>query len=221
MRNLNSIVTSTLANPEKFATSHEPGTKSIDTESAQVIESLFNQLKSIFPAWRHAWPDKRHEDNAKRTWTKAFIAARLSSINQIRYGIEKCRKSGSPFMPSIGQFIQWCHLSAEDLGLPSTDRAYLMACAVSHPAADSSELPAAVYHAACEAGMYLLASQPESKSRPVFERAYQLTIQMAASGEPLRDIPKALPSTPTLPKNLPAGNAALAALKRKTKRITV
>lgn len=193
----------------------------IDEGSARVINALFAELKAVHPAWRHAWPDKVTEDAAKVSWTKAFTAAGMRSIEQIRFGIERCRQSGSPFMPSVGQFMDWCRPTPENMGLPSTDSAYLQACAASHPAADTSDLHPAVWHAACETGLFLLANQPESRSRPVFERAYAMTVELILQGEPLREIPKALPAKVTKPKNLEAGNAALSALKRKVSGVAL
>lgn len=187
----------------------------IDPASAQVVNSLFTELKAIHPAWRAAWPSDQMENTAKRSWTKAFTASGMCSIEQIRYGIDRCRASGSPFMPSVGQFLDWCRPSPENMGLPSVDRAYLQACAASHPAADASALHPAVWHAACEAGLYMLARQPESKSRPVFERAYAITVRLIIEGEPLREIPKGLPAKATLPRNLKAGNDALANLRKR------
>lgn len=187
----------------------------IDPASAQVVNALFTELKAIHPAWRAAWASDEMENTAKRSWTKAFTAAGMCSIEQIRYGIDRCRASGSPFMPSVGQFLDWCRPSPENMGLPSVDRAYLQACAASHPAADTSALHPAVWHAACEAGLYMLARQPESKSRPVFERAYAITVRLIIEGEPLREIPKGLPAKATLPRNLKAGNDALANLKKR------
>lgn len=187
----------------------------IDKGSARVINLLFAELKAVHPAWRHAWPDKATEDAAKVSWTKAFTAAGMRSIEQIRYGIERCRQSGSPFMPSVGQFMDWCRPTPENMGLPSVERAYRQACAASHPAADASNLHPAVWHAACEAGLFLLANQPESKSRPVFERAYAITVDMVLHGEPLREIPKALPAKATLPSDPETGRSALAEIKRK------
>lgn len=186
----------------------------IDPASARVVNALFEELKAIHPAWRQAWPTQKSENQAKRSWTKAFTSAGMCSIEQIRYGIERCRANGSPFMPSVGEFLNWCRPTPENMGLPSVERAYLQACAASHPAAYSGSLHPAVWHAACETGFYLLARQPESKSRPAFERAYALTIEMIIRGEPLREIPKALPSAPTLPRNREVGNAALAKLKK-------
>ncbi len=187
----------------------------IDPASAQVVNALFTELKAVHPAWRSAWPTPEMENTAKRSWTKAFTAAGMCSIEQIRYGIDRCRASGSPFMPSVGQFLDWCRPSPENMGLPSVHRAYLQACAASHPAADTSALHPAVWHAACEAGLYMLARQPESKSRPVFERAYAITVRLIIEGEPLREIPKGLPAKATLPRNLKAGNDALANLKKR------
>lgn len=188
MRNLKAIIPNVIATPDHYASEHKPG-PSIDEASAKVIEKLFNELKSIFPAWRHAWPNDKAENNAKRTWTKAFIAARLSSIEQIRYGIEKSRRSGSPFMPSIGEFIQWCHLSAEDLGLPSADRAYAMAAMIAHPTADRSKCIPAVYHAAVETGFYALSSNSEDKTRRRFERNYSDALRIVAAGGELHQMP--------------------------------
>ena len=209
------IANKVFVEPSQYAVEPAQPKPLIDPASAQVVNALFAELKAIHPAWRSAWPNVESENNAKRSWTKAFTSAGMCSIEQIRYGIERCRANGNPFMPSVGEFLNWCRPTPENMGLPSVERAYLQACAASHPAADSSRLHPAVWHAACEAGLYLLARQPESKSRPVFERAYALTIEMIIRGEPLREIPKALPPAPTLPRNFEAGNAALANLKKR------
>lgn len=215
MKSINQVVNKVFVNPSEYAIEPAQPKPLIDPASAQVVNALFAELKAIHPAWRSAWPNVEAENNAKRSWTKAFTSAGMCSIEQIRYGIERCRANGNPFMPSVGEFLNWCRPTPENMGLPSVARAYLQACGASHPSADSSRLHPAVWHAACEAGLYLLARQPESKSRPVFERAYALTIEMIIRGEPLREIPKALPPAPTFPRNFEAGNAALANLKKR------
>lgn len=215
MKSAVAIANKVFVDPSQYAVEPAQPKPLIDPASARVVNALFAELKAIHPAWRSAWPTPESENNAKRSWTKAFTSAGMCSIEQIRYGIERCRANGNPFMPSVGEFLNWCRPTPENMGLPSTDRAYLQACAASHPAADSGRLHPAVWHAACETGLYLLARQPESKSRPAFERAYALTIEMIIRGEPLREIPKALPAAPTLPRNFEAGNAALANLKKR------
>ena len=191
-----------------------PKPAGIDSATAAVVNRLFAELQSIFPAWRQAWPDKPALDAAKRTWVKAFMAAKLSTLEQIRYGIERCRLSGSDFAPSAGKFIEWCRPTPEALGLPEPAKAYRQACALAHPAADRTGVHRAVYHAACEAGFYELAHLPEAKSRALFERAYERTVQMLLAGEPLREIPKALPAQATAQRTEQVARDALDNLKR-------
>jgi len=186
----------------------------IDPATAEVVNKLFAELQSIFPAWRQAWPDDRSLAAAKRSWTKAFMGAGVSALEQIRFGLERCRRSGQDFIPSVGKFIQWCRPTPELLGLPSADAAYRAACRIAHPAADRSGVHPAVYHAACETGFYELASLPEEKSRRLFDRAYELTVQMIMSGQPLREIPKALPEMVSI-QTPEVGRAALAAIRQR------
>lgn len=80
----------------------------LDEASARVVGILFRELKAIFPAWRQAWPTADDEATARRCWIKAFADAGLRDIEAIRGGIAKSRRSGRPFMPSVGEFIQWC-----------------------------------------------------------------------------------------------------------------
>lgn len=218
MKHIGQLVHKVSVAPEKYVDRDERQSI-IDPQSAQIVNLLFAELKAIYPAWRHAWPNQNAEDVAKTSWTKAFTTAGLSNIQQIKFAVERCRSESSPFMPSSGQFLQWCRPTPEMLGAPSNDIAYLQACSASHPSSERKDLHPAVYHAATETGLFLLLNQPESKSRPMFDRAYDMTIGMLAKGEILREIPKALPNKPNKPKNLKAGRSALAELKRKVGKI--
>lgn len=172
----------------------------IDTssESSRVVNALFRELKAIFPAWRNAWPKPEDESAARQSWIKAFAAANLRNLEQIRYGVEQCRLSASPFMPSVGEFIDWCKPTPERLGCPPPEKAFLQACALAHPAAERDSANPAVWHAATEIGLYELANMPTDKIKPVFERAYSMTLEALAKGQPLREIPKALPASVTV-----------------------
>lgn len=187
-------------------------------ECAAVVNKLFADLQVIFPAWKQAWPTQEALDAAKLSWTLGFVAARLRSAEQIRYGVRQCRLHGGDFVPSVGKFISWCQPTPEVLGLPSVARAYLDACRLAHPAADRSSVHPAVYHAAMETGVYELANLSEQRSRPMFERNYALVMQMVANGEPLREVPKALPEKVNV-RTEAVGRAALAALKSKLRGV--
>lgn len=196
-----------------------PTVEPLDDGARAVVASLFRELKASFPAWRQAWPTADSEAAARRTWVKAFAAANLRCIEQIRFGVERCRLSASPFMPSVGEFIQWCQPTPEALGCPSVAQAYLQACALAHPAADRASAHPAVWHAASEVGLYELANLPSAKSQPMFERAYGLTLAMLARGEPLRAVPKALPESVSVPASPAKVRSALAEMRNKLRGV--
>lgn len=185
----------------------------LDPASVDVVNRLFSELQAIFPAWRQAWPDDRSLAAAKRSWVRGFMAAGITQIEQIRYGLQQCRAAGSDFAPSVGKFIEWCRPTPESLGIPSVEQAYLQACRLAHPAANRDNAHPAVWHAACEVGLRELGSLPEQKSRPLFERAYGLTVDMLLRGEPLREIPKALPESVSVPASPDKVRSALAAMR--------
>lgn len=194
--------------------------KQIDEASALVINAVFRELQSCCPAWRQAWPDDKALTAAKKSWTKAFMAAGLRSIEQVRLGIEQLRlrhgDGRAPWVPGSGEFIAMCQPTAEMLGLPSLEAAYQEAVAHAHPSANPRWSHAAVHHAACETGFYALSHMPEEQSRKLFARNYEITVRLLLEGRMLREIPKALPasvrvSTPEV------GRAALAAMRQKVR----
>ncbi|MBA1249878.1 replication protein P [Pseudomonas luteola] len=189
----------------------------IDEGSARVVNALFKELCSIFPAWKQAWPNDAALKAAKATWIKAFAKAGINSLEQIRYGIEACRDLGQDFAPSVGRFIKMCEPTAEMLGLPSADKAYAEACRNAHPSADRHWTHAAVMHAANETGFYNLNTLKEDESKKLFNRNYDIACRMVAKGEPLKEIPKALPSEVSVPAKPETVNRELAKMRAMLK----
>lgn len=95
----------------------------IDEFAKNIINKVFDQLAVIFPAWKHAWPTERELSSAKMEWTKAFNENGINTLEQVKFGFMKARRSESDFLPSCGKFISWCSPSAEDLGYPSEYKA--------------------------------------------------------------------------------------------------
>ncbi len=152
----------------------------IDTGTADVVNALFKELQAIFPAWRQAWPDDEALKAAKRSWIKAFMAQGITQIEQIRFGIEKCRKLQKPFAPSVGEFIAMCQPTPEDFGMPAGPDAWLEALLGTY----SHE---AVRLAARETGLFdLRAARQEDKGlRERFNRNYEIILRRAIAGQPL------------------------------------
>lgn len=195
----------------------KPAPAFINEKSARVVNSLFRELQSIFPAWRQAWPNDKALDHAKATWTKGFRDAGITSIEQIKFGIQACRNLGQDFAPSVGRFIKMCEPTAEMLGLPSADKAYAEACRNAHPSADRKWTHAAVMHAANETGFYNLNTLKEDESKKLFNRNYDIACRMVAKGEPLKEIPKALPSEVSVPAKPETVNRELAKMRAMLK----
>ncbi|PUB36580.1 phage replication protein P [Pseudomonas sp. GV105] len=152
----------------------------VDDATGEVVERLFRQLQAIFPAHKQAWPDDKAKAAAMRNWTMGFMAAGIRTLEQIRYGIEQCRKSGSPFAPSVGQFIGWCKPGPEAFGLPASADAWVEALmgVYSHEG---------VKIAAVATGLFDLrsAKQEDKGLRQRFDHNYAVVIRRAQEGRPL------------------------------------
>ncbi|MGH8346858.1 MAG: replication protein P [Pseudomonas sp.] len=164
--------------------------KQLSPGTANVVNALFRELQAIFPAWKQAWPDDESLKAAKRSWIKAFIAAEITALEQIRYGLLNCRQLGGDFAPSVGKFIKWCQPTPEMMGIPSHDKAFREALLNLHPARRTSRewSHPAVRHAALQCELHNLADQVSEKASKIFDRAYDITIRRLVQGLPLEDI---------------------------------
>lgn len=79
-----------------------------DNRTIDIVNALFERIVAINPAFRQAWPTEHEFKMTKKEWVIAFIEAKLSDVEQIKRGLSEMRLSTSPFIPSPGQFIQWC-----------------------------------------------------------------------------------------------------------------
>lgn len=152
----------------------------VTTETVDVVNDLFRRLRGIFPAWRQAWPSTEALDAAKAEWIKEFADEGIRTLEQIEFGIQKCRKLKKPFAPSVGEFIAMCVAGPEDFGMPVATDAWLEALmgAYSHEA---------VKIAAEATGLFdLRAAKQEDKGlRARFDRNYEVILRRAQAGQPL------------------------------------
>lgn len=168
--------------------------KTLPPEAVDVVNSLFRELQAIFPAWKQAWPTDDALNSAKRSWTKAFMVEGISQLEQIRFGVERCRMLGTDFMPSVGKFIKLCQPTPEMLGIPPHDKAFREALENAHPSRFDNRAWSheAVRHAALQCEMHNLGDLEPDKASEVFDRAYDITIRLLVQGLPLEDIAKGI-----------------------------
>lgn len=164
--------------------------KQLPPGTTEVVNALFKELQAIFPAWKQAWPDDESLKAAKRSWIKSFVAAGINTLEQIRFGIQKCRVLGTDFAPSSGTFIKLCQPAPEEMGIPPLARALAEALENFHPSRAGSRVwtHAAVRHAALQCEAHNLGHMEPERAEKVFGRAYDITIRMLVAGEPLGDI---------------------------------
>ena len=168
------------------------------------IANLWQRMVKIYG---HRWTSSYGETD-DGTWLKALQALTPA---QVGWGLSRCathRADGWP--PTLPEFRALCTPTAEDLGLPPLDTAYREAALAdrdhrwSHPA---------VFAAAQAAGLFELRTFPESKSRPLFERAYEIVTRRILAGEQFdTPIPKGLEKQAT-PARREVAEAALAAMR--------
>ncbi|RDL13585.1 replication protein P [Pseudomonas jessenii] len=152
----------------------------VTTQTVDVVNDLFRRLRGIFPAWRQAWPSTEALDAAKAEWIKEFADEGIRTLEQIEFGIQKCRKLKKPFAPSVGEFIAMCVPSPEDFGMPAPADAWLEALMGTY----SHE---AVKLASEATGLFELraAKQEEKGLRARFDRNYEVILRRAQASQPL------------------------------------
>lgn len=152
----------------------------VTPQTAEVVNDLFRRLRGIFPAWRQAWPSTEALDAAKAEWIKEFADEGIRTLEQIEFGIQKCRKLKKPFAPSVGEFIAMCVPGPEDFGMPSAAGAWMEALMETY----SHE---GVRIAANETGIFDLrsAKQEDKGLRQRFDHNYAVVIRRAQEGQPL------------------------------------
>lgn len=150
----------------------EAAKKQVSENAKSVIDELFEELKSCYPAWKQAFGDKETWLAAKRTWTKAFIENNISTTEQVSTGLKLARKGDNPFWPSVGQFIKWCDGSSID-----TTEAF-NAMIKRKPSNGIAE-----WQTRQEVGFRCAKQLPEDKARKLFAETLNRNMAKVRSGE--------------------------------------
>ncbi|MGC7561273.1 replication protein P [Pasteurella sp. PK-2025] len=108
MRNANQVAIGLIGSDKNYKAPQVVKAE-VTAEMNKTIDFLFARLKTIFPAWKSAFSNDAEYNEAKKYWLETLINERITSVAQIRIGVERARKSESPFFPSVGQFVAWCN----------------------------------------------------------------------------------------------------------------
>ncbi|MCG9964600.1 replication protein P [Shewanella cutis] len=78
---------------------------------AHIVNEVLKRLIAVKPAHKQALSARGAVAEWKKSWTIAFAQHGIRTLEQIELGIKRAQLDPSPFMPSSGQFIQWCNPS--------------------------------------------------------------------------------------------------------------
>lgn len=137
--------------------------------------------------------------------------------------MKKARATGKPFLPSPGEFCEWCLPTSEDIGLPSLEDAFNEARRESGKGCQIRQWShQAVYKAASETGFYDLKTLADNNSlykdtKRRFTTNYKELVKRVMDGEVLEVPPENRISAPKKTtrtnKSLEAGESTLNNLK--------
>ena len=148
----------------------------ISDNDARTVAVMFEQLKIVFPAWRHAFPTEKSQSRALAEWTRALVDAGCTSREQLQLGMQTARKQDIPFFPAPGMFIKWCQITPEALGLPTVEQAL-------HDIARHRKSHPAVVLAA-RATKWERQTLTADQYRDVFSQAYEQLLRRVLKGLP-------------------------------------
>ena len=197
------------------AQASEPQQRVLTDHDSQMVSMLFEQLKIVFPAWKHAFPTDDAQRRALAEWTRALVDAECTSREQLQLGMRAAREQEIPFFPSTGMFIKWCQITPETLGLPTVDQA--LADVIRH----RKSHPAVVI--AARATRFERQTLTADEYRKVFAQAYDQVVRRVMAGEDIEaEVLKGLPTREQI-RHSPefyqqAGQRGVASLKALFKR---
>ena len=171
--------------------------QSIQKATAEATNSLFKELCVIFPSFlatiKKSSPEdaKRLFNKTKKMWLDEILEEKITS-QMIDLGLRKCRKSTTGFMPTVGEFINWCKPTDADLGIPSIDNAYREACQHRRGKTVEQYSHAIVYEAGRMTGFFDLTGKPETTMKPLFKEKYLHLREKLLRGEQIQIIENAI-----------------------------
>lgn len=92
----------------KLTTIRQTGQSDSFQADSEIINKLFRELKSCFPAWGVSIKTTAQQNETKRQWTISFMENGINSQELIDIGMKEARKHPKDFLIGCGTFVSWC-----------------------------------------------------------------------------------------------------------------
>ncbi len=145
---------------------------------SQIIDRLFRAISSSKPAWRTQFESEEHIKAAMAYWEKVLGEEGVDSMELLKRGLDELNRDPSPFLPSIGQFIQWCK------GTDSQKfyKEFLKAINTSKDRLKWEDFSPRVYWIYCQIGSFNIRNADSIKIKQLFKNAYDESVIFEQSG---------------------------------------
>lgn len=149
-------------------------------------EAVINAINQLFAEFQLVYNNQYHK--AFPTTDKLGYAKKIWFNHLKNYQASQILKAGdlaiqnSEFLPTIKGVVKYI---ADDSGLPPVRDAFREACLAPSPKNEYNWSHPIVFLAGEKTGWFLLSSEPESKTLPLFEKQYARLAEAFLSGEQL------------------------------------
>lgn len=159
-----------------------------DKQAAEVVNKIFNTLKAIHSAWKQALSADLTEGDIKKQFLLGFIDSEVTDLNIINAALARSRASNNPFLPTVGQFIEYCREAMVDrIGALDSSVAYAhLISYYSKPSEDREpcSLNGVIYHMINQTSFdsYAFKMMDGKSAENYFNDGYAKTIEYIVSG---------------------------------------
>lgn len=132
-------------------------------------------------------------NQAKRDWLNAFMENGINDMRLIDYAFSKLLADPNPFMPTVGQFIQWCYEGNIPEGTKTAFDAYKEVCEYQCLPREKRQpygLSPEVWHTLANIqDIHSWRQMEKKKHKEYWFDEYERTLQTLRDGGPLHEAP--------------------------------
>lgn len=168
-----------------------------DDQAMKAVNSLFNELFIIYQAYLPTL-NKTHGKDAndalnanKKLWLKQLQKHKITP-KMLKIGITRAEDDPDSFFPSPAKFIEMCHPTESDLGIPEVMDAYKMACNHTRGMAAKDYIHEIVFETGKSVGFFELSGTSEQIMLPKFKKQYDYFKSILMRGEKICETPIAI-----------------------------
>ncbi len=161
--------------------------RDLDPLTVLVVNRLFNFFEANCPGFDKQFRGRDDKlKTLKISYAREFMSQGINQIEQIDFGIKKCRREGPINVPSVAQFLILCRPSLDDLGLLSKEQAYNRAFIIMRdgdPKDLSPDQIMLIRKAIQESGSHFLKNNSQATTQTVFYRNYDILVRDFIAGK--------------------------------------